>query len=188
MAERLTLILGGARSGKSRYAEQAAGRLGGRVLYVATAQPGDEEMTARIAAHQAARPADWETLEAASKVGQAIQDWPGQPDVILLDCVTLLASNVLMGLGELAEEAEAEGALNAEISGLLDAQRARPAHWLVISNEVGLGLVPPYPLGRVYRDALGRANQRLAAAAENVLFMVAGLPLVVKGGPPTGSV
>lgn len=187
MAERLTLILGGARSGKSSYAEQAASRLGGRVLYVATAQPGDEEMTARIAAHQAARPANWETLEAASRVGQAIEAWPGQPDVILVDCLTLLASNVLLELGDLAEQAAADSALDAEISGLLDAQRARPARWLIVSNEVGLGLVPPYPLGRVYRDALGRANQRLAAAADNVLFMVAGLPLVVKGGLPTGA-
>jgi adenosylcobinamide kinase/adenosylcobinamide-phosphate guanylyltransferase len=185
MSGRLTLILGGARSGKSRYAEQAALQNGGRVLYVATAQPGDDEMVARIAAHRAARPSGWDTLEAPRRAGPAIRGWPGQPDVILLDCVTLLASNVLLGLGETADQGAAEGALNAEIDGLLDAFQARPAHWLVISNEVGLGLVPPYPLGRVYRDALGRANQRLAAAADEVLFMVAGLPLVVKSVQPT---
>lgn len=187
MPGRLTLILGGARSGKSRYAEQATAQLGGRVLYVATAQAGDEEMAARIAAHQAARPGDWDTLEAATRVGPAIQAWPRPAEVILLDCVTLLASNVLMELGEAVDQAAAESALSAEIDGLLAAFQALPAHWLVISNEVGLGLVPPYPLGRVYRDALGRANQRLAAAADDVLFMVAGLPLVVKGGQPTGS-
>src|SRR5258706_7466952 len=153
MPGRLTLILGGARSGKSRYAEQSAAELGGRVLYVGTAQAGDEEMAARIAAHRAARPADWSTLEAATRTGQAIKNWPGEPDVILLDCVTLLASNVLMDLGEAVEQAAAEEALNAEIDALLSAFEARPAHWLVIFNEVGLGLVPPYPLGRVYRDA-----------------------------------
>jgi adenosylcobinamide kinase/adenosylcobinamide-phosphate guanylyltransferase len=153
---------------------------------VATAQAGDEEMAARIAAHRASRPTDWDTLEAPTQAGQAIEAWPGQPGVIVIDCVTLLASNMLMGLGEAADQAVAEDALNAEIDGLLDAYRARDARWLVISNEVGLGLVPPYPLGRVYRDALGRANQRLAAAANEVLLMVAGLPLVVKGGQATG--
>lgn len=184
MPARLTLILGGARSGKSRYAEQTAAQLGRRVLYVATAQPGDDEMAARIAAHRAARPADWETLEAAVDIGEAIRNWPRETDVILLDCITLLASNVLLRLGDVADQAAAEGALNAEIDSLLAACKSRPAQWLVISNEVGLGLVPPYPLGRIYRDALGRANQRLAAAADDVLLMVAGLPLVVKGRPP----
>ena len=176
--------MGGARSGKSRYAEQAAPRLGRRVLYVATAQPGDEEMAARIVAHQAARPKDWTTLEAPTGTGRAIMQSGVEPDVVLLDCVTLLASNVVGGLSEGTGEAAAVGALNAEIDGLLAAYQACPVPWLVISNEVGLGLVPPYPLGRLYRDALGRANQRLAAAANNVLFMVAGLPLIVKGTTP----
>jgi adenosylcobinamide kinase/adenosylcobinamide-phosphate guanylyltransferase len=180
----LTLILGGARSGKSRYAEQAAARLGGRVLFVATAEAGDEEMQARIAAHRAARPAAWTTLEAPLAVGSAIESTGGDYAVVLLDCITLLANNVLLSLGEAVDEAAAEAALNGEIDALLAAVRARPAHWLLISNEVGLGLVPPYPLGRVYRDALGRANQRLAAVANNVLFMVAGLPMVVKGREP----
>jgi adenosylcobinamide kinase/adenosylcobinamide-phosphate guanylyltransferase len=184
MPGRLTLILGGARSGKSRYAENAAPRLGRRVLYVATAQAGDDEMAARIAAHQSARPADWLTLEAATQVGQAIQQSSAEPDVILLDCITLLAANVVARLNEPIDEATAMAALNPEIDGLLAAYQARPAHWLVISNEVGLGVVPAYPLGRVYRDALGRANQRLAAASDNVLFMVAGLPLVLKGSTP----
>ena len=177
----LTLILGGARSGKSRYAEQAAPQLGQRVLFVATAEPGDEEMRARIAAHRAARPQDWTTLEAALDVGRAMQGVAQDYDVVLLDCLTLLASNVLLRLGERVDETTAEAALMAEIDALLVAYRARRAHWLIISNEVGLGLVPPYPLGRVYRDLLGRANQRLAAEADNVLFLVAGLPLVLKG-------
>lgn len=184
MAQQLTLILGGARSGKSRYAERVAPQLGRRVLYVATAQAGDAEMAARIVAHRAARPADWTTVEAPSETGRMIQRLEAEYDVVLLDCVTLLAANVVSRLSEPIGESAAEAALNVEIDGLLEAYRARPASWLVISNEVGLGLVPPYPLGRVYRDALGRANQRLAAAADNVLFMVAGLALVVKGRLP----
>jgi adenosylcobinamide kinase/adenosylcobinamide-phosphate guanylyltransferase len=184
MSQQMTLILGGARSGKSRLAEQLAPRLGRRVLYVATAQPGDDEMAARIAAHRAARPKDWTTLEADRQVGRAIAADRSQPDVVLLDCVTLLASNVVTQLSEPVDESTAAAALEAELEGLLAAYEARTAHWLIISNEVGLGLVPPYPLGRVYRDVLGRANQRLAAAADNVLLMVAGLPLVVKGCIP----
>jgi len=184
MPARLTLILGGARSGKSRYAEAAAPRLGRRVLYVATAQPGDDEMAARIAAHQAARPKSWTTIEADTLVGRAILQSNAEPDVVLLDCMTLLASNVVARQSEPVEESTAVAALNSEIDGLLAAYRAGPAHWLIISNEVGLGVVPAYPLGRVYRDALGRSNQRLAAEADDVLFMVAGLPLVIKGSTP----
>src|SRR5262245_43573870 len=115
MPGRLTLILGGARSGKSRYAEQTAGQLGGRVLYVATAQAGDDEMAARIATHRAARPSTWQTLEVATHVGLAIEAWPGRPDVILIDCMTLLANNVLILLGEVTDPAAAENALNAEV-------------------------------------------------------------------------
>ncbi len=184
MRSDLTLILGGARSGKSRYAESLAPRLGPRVLFVATAQAGDDEMASRIAAHQAARPKAWTTLEADVSVGNAIGAATPDFDVVLLDCVTLLAANVLGRLNEPVDEEVAGAALNAEIDELLAAIRGRLARWLVISNEVGLGVVPPYPLGRVYRDALGRANQRLAAAADNVLFMVAGLPMLVKGKLP----
>ena len=184
MEQQLTLILGGARSGKSRYAEQVAPQLGRRVLYVATAQAGDDEMAVRIAAHRRTRSPDWTTLEAPMHTGQAIQLADADCDVVLLDCVTLLAANVLAASYEPIDEAAADVALTIEIEALLEAYRARRRHWLVISNEVGLGLVPPYPLGRVYRDVLGRANQRLAAAADNVLFMVAGLPMVLKGGLP----
>src|SRR5260221_10838179 len=119
MPARMTLILGGARSGKSRYAEAAAPRLGRRVLYVATAQAGDDEMAARIAAHRAARPADWTTLEAGTQVGRAILHSNVQADVVLLDCITLLGSNVVTGLSEGADEAAAVAALNGEIDGLL---------------------------------------------------------------------
>jgi adenosylcobinamide kinase/adenosylcobinamide-phosphate guanylyltransferase len=182
----LTLILGGARSGKSAYAQRLAAGLGGPVLYVATAEAGDEEMRARILAHQAERPAGWRTCEAPRNTGAAIEAAAGDARVVIVDCLTLLANNVIVPLPEDTAAAEAEAALNAEVAGLLAAFGAGSAHWLVVSNEVGLGLVPEYPLGRVYRDALGRANQRLAEAADNVLFMVAGLPLVVRGRVPGG--
>jgi adenosylcobinamide kinase/adenosylcobinamide-phosphate guanylyltransferase len=179
------VILGGARSGKSSYAQTLAGAFAS-VLYVATAEPGDDEMRARIAAHQAERPGHWRTLEASRALGAAITNALCQQptDVVLLDCLTLLANNVIVPLPEPVTAQAAEAALLAEVDGLLAARSAANAEWLIVSNEVGLGLVPPYPLGRAYRDALGRANQRLASAADNVLFMVAGLPLVVKGRDP----
>ena len=176
----LTLILGGARSGKSSYAEKLAAQRE-RVLYVATAQAWDEEMAQRIANHKAQRPAHWRTLEAARDVGAAIAAAGGDAEIVLIDCLTLLASNVIVALTEGAGEADATAALLAEVDGLLAAYAASPAEWIIVSNEVGLGIVPAYPLGRIYRDALGRANQRLAAAADCVLFMVAGLPMRVKG-------
>lgn len=177
----LILILGGARSGKSSYAQKLALELAGTdVLYIATAQAFDDEMRARIAAHRAERPAGWRTLEAPSFIHVALADAVGDARVVLLDCVTLLASNAVLAHGEEPSAPAAEAAVDAEVTALLAAYRAGHATWIVVSNEVGLGLVPPYPLGRAYRDALGRANQRLAAAADRVLFMVAGLPLTVK--------
>lgn len=181
MTKKLILILGGARSGKSSYAEKLAAELGGPdVLYIATAQAFDDEMRARIAAHRAARPAGWRTLEAPSLAAAPLAEAVGDAAVVLVDCITLLTSNAILALGDEPAPAAAEGAVNREVDALLAAHGAGAATWIVVSNEVGLGLVPPYPLGRIYRDVLGRANQRLAAAADRALFMVAGLPLAVK--------
>jgi adenosylcobinamide kinase/adenosylcobinamide-phosphate guanylyltransferase len=181
----LTLILGGARSGKSAYAEKLAAQHQGSVLYVATAQAWDDDMAHRIAVHQAQRPSHWRTLEAPVQVGQAILAAP-PAEVVLIDCLTLLASNVIAPL-DTADQTVADQALNTEIDALCEAiitvATTRTTHWIMVSNEVGLGIVPAYPLGRLYRDALGRANQRLAAMADHVFFMVAGLPLTVKSGP-----
>ena len=181
MGKRLTLILGGARSGKSAYAQTLAAKRGQKVLYVATAEAGDPEMAARIATHRSERTLHWITLEAPRQIGAAIISGAGEAEVILIDCLTLLANNVIAPLPEPVTYETAEVALAVEVAGLLSAYTESDAEWIVISNEVGLGLVPPYPLGRVYRDALGRANQRLASAADEVLFMVAGLPMKVKG-------
>ncbi|MFZ6031420.1 MAG: cobamide remodeling phosphodiesterase CbiR [Chloroflexota bacterium] len=177
---RLTLLLGGARSGKSTHAQDLAHSLGNDVLYVATATAGDEEMAQRIANHRAERPAHWRTLEAPANTGAAIQAVDPPPEVILLDCLTLLVSNVLLALPEDAGETEAAQAVDQALDALLAAFRASKARWIVVSNEVGMGLVPPYPLGRLYRDVLGRANQRLARSAGEVLLLVAGLPVNLK--------
>ncbi len=180
MAKTLTLILGGARSGKSHYAEKLAAESGSGVLYVATAQAWDEEMRQRIERHKEERPSSWQTLEAPLNTGQAIAELAGNSEVILLDCLTMLASNIIAPMPEPINAQLAEAQLQAEIDSLLTAYESSSAHWIIVTNEVGLGLVPPYPLGRVYRDALGRANQRLATVADSVLFMVAGLPMTVK--------
>jgi adenosylcobinamide kinase/adenosylcobinamide-phosphate guanylyltransferase len=181
MTKELILILGGARSGKSTHAQNMALELAGPdVLYIATAQAFDDEMRGRIAAHRAERPAGWRTLEAPSLIAAPLTEAVGPARVVLLDCLTLLTSNALLALGDALPARAAEAAVDAEVSALLAAYQASHATWIIVSNEVGLGLVPPYPLGRAYRDALGRANQRLAAAAGRVLFMVAGLPLTVK--------
>ena len=181
MAKELILILGGARSGKSSHAQQMALDLGGPdVLFVATAEAYDDEMRLRIAAHQAERPAGWLTVEAPRRVAEQIAPATAGASVVLVDCLTLLASNALLSAGEDASPQQAEAAVLAEVDGLLAVCRGSDATWIMVSNEVGLGLVPPYPLGRLYRDALGRANQRCAAAADRVLFMVAGLPMRVK--------
>lgn len=180
MSRRLVLVLGGARGGKSTYAERLAAELGGDdVLFVATAEALDDEMRARIAKHQEARPADWRTLEAPSLVDSSLADAARDVRVVVVDCLTLLVSNALLAGAE-PEPALAEARVEAEIDALLVAYEQSQAAWVVVSNEVGLGLVPDNPLGRTYRDALGRANQRVAAAADEVLFLVAGLPLQLK--------
>ena len=180
MRSRITLILGGARSGKSSHAQSLAEATGKSVTFIATAQALDEEMARRIQKHRAERPADWETLEIPCEI--ASHSSQVKSDVVLLDCVTLWVSNLLMQFvkGDLVDEAPFMQAVQEEIEELVRRIREQDQHWFIISNEVGLGLVPPYQMGRAYRDALGWANQRLAREADHVLFMVAGIPMVVK--------
>jgi adenosylcobinamide kinase/adenosylcobinamide-phosphate guanylyltransferase len=174
----LTLILGGARSGKSSFAEKIARESGKPVLFIATATAGDDEMAERIRNHRASRSADWQTLELPLELGRNL-DAP-IAEVVIVDCITLLVTNVLLSLPEDTPAETVMQKLQVEIDELIAAQARLGGQWLLVSNEVGLGLVPPYPLGRVYRDALGWANQALARAAERVIFMVAGIPMVVK--------
>jgi adenosylcobinamide kinase/adenosylcobinamide-phosphate guanylyltransferase len=177
MSKRLIFLLGGARSGKSYYAEQWAQKNGKNVLFVATAQAFDDEMRERIAHHRAERPAHWQTLEAPLDTAQALAERlvSKRFDIVLIDCLTLLASNLLLTLPEDCTQDEANTVIVDEVTRLLDIYETSSAAWLIVSNEVGLGVVPPTRLGRVYRDALGRANQRVAQAADEVLLLVAGL-------------
>jgi adenosylcobinamide kinase / adenosylcobinamide-phosphate guanylyltransferase len=181
MKAKLVVILGGARGGKSSYAQRMAEELGGQdVLYVATAEALDDEMKTRIAAHRADRPQGWRTLEAPSLRAAPLAQEIGDARVILVDCMTMLASNATLSVDAEAHPDQAEAAVKGEVDTLLAAVAASEATWIVVTNEVGLGLVPPNPLGRLYRDGLGRANQTLAAAADEAILMVAGLPLRLK--------
>jgi adenosylcobinamide kinase/adenosylcobinamide-phosphate guanylyltransferase len=169
----LILILGGARSGKSALAQRLASAPGEEVLFVATAEAGDEEMAARIASHRADRPAHWRTVEAPRRVASALEDAP-PARVVVLDCVTLWVTNLLLDKDGSWEAAQ------GELEALLAWYRAQPVELIVVSNEVGLGIVPSDETSRAFRDWLGRFNQRLAAEADAVYLMVAGLPIEVK--------
>jgi adenosylcobinamide kinase/adenosylcobinamide-phosphate guanylyltransferase len=176
----LTLILGGARSGKSSHAQRLAEATGKSVTFIASAQALDEEMSARIQKHRRERPAGWETLEIPLAVASHAEQI--KSEVVILDCLTLLVSNLLMQFvtEDLVDEAAFGQAVQKELQELIRMLRARQQDWIIISNEVGLGLVPAYPMGRVYRDGLGWANQHLAREADKVIFMVAGIPTVIK--------
>jgi adenosylcobinamide kinase/adenosylcobinamide-phosphate guanylyltransferase len=180
--EGLVLVLGGARSGKSTFAQNLAQEIGGRsVVFVATAEARDDEMRQRIEQHRRDRPDGWRTLEAQRHVGQAILDSDGGEKAILVDCMTVLASNRLLEFED-AFAPEVEALVMGEVTDLVACAAQVAGTVIVVSNEAGMGLVPPYPLGRAYRDLLGKANQALAAAAEKVYFLVAGLPMVLKAG------
>jgi adenosylcobinamide kinase/adenosylcobinamide-phosphate guanylyltransferase len=176
----ITLLLGGARSGKSSYAQRLAEESGKSVAYLATAQALDEEMSSRITKHQAERPVHWQTFEIPLDIASHVREI--KSDMIILDCMTLLTTNLLMKFekNDLVDEAPFNEAVYKEVADLLTAIRAGTQDWIIISNEIGLGLVPPYQMGRVYRDMLGWANQRLAREADKVIFLVAGIPMVVK--------
>ena len=199
--DRFILVTGGARSGKSTFAERLAAQLaeplGGRVTYLATSETNDVEMAARVAAHRAARPAAWTTVECPLEAPAAVREHAGAP-VFLLDCVTFWVTNLLFAGGAFGgsappdegfnydkdllpagEERAASARVSAGVADLLAALAETGATMVAVSNEVGLGVVPEYPLARLYRDQLGWANQRLAAAADRVYFLVAGFPLDV---------
>ena len=179
---KLTFIIGGARSGKSTHAEHLAQQARGQVLFIATAQPLDEEMRSRIAAHRQHRPIQWETLELPTDVGQHVLAHPQQAEVVVLDCLTLLVSNRLLEAAPDANhpaESAGRAMVEQEIETLLKAIDASRSHWLVVSNEVGQGVVPAYPMGRLFRDMLGWANKQLAMRADEVLWMVAGIPVPI---------
>lgn len=178
------LILGGARSGKSREAERRAAASGLTVTVIATAEGGDEEMRARIRRHQAERPPHWHTVEAPLQLAAALCTHAAAERVIIVDCLTLWLTNLLGAAGELPADADAETlpAYTRERDALLACLPTLPGRIVLVANEVGLGLVPQSALGRLFRDEAGRLNQAVAARCDEVVFVAAGLPLVLKSG------
>ena len=189
MAKSFILILGGARSGKSRFAQNMAAKRGDKVLFIATGEPLDAEMALRIEQHKRTRPKSWQTLEIDIKVGQKLKGQIEDADIVLLDCLTLLISNILTkGDAESSCHCErseaisvAEEHITAEMEDLIERIDKHDSTFIVVFNEVGLGLVPENKLGRIYRDLLGKANQLLARHASEVYFMVSGIPIKIKG-------
>lgn len=167
----ITLVLGGARSGKSRYAERLVEAAAAAGTYCATAEAKDAEMAARIAAHRARRGACWRTIEAPLALAAAIEAEARRDQPLLVDCLTLWLSNLML----------ADRLLDAEFATLRAALRDAAGPVVLVANEVGLGLVPETALGRRFRDAAGWLNQDIAAIADHVVFVAAGLPLVLKG-------
>jgi adenosylcobinamide kinase/adenosylcobinamide-phosphate guanylyltransferase len=172
----VTLVLGGVRSGKSRYAQQLGEQVE-RVLFVATAPASgsDDEMRAKIERHQADRPAGWATAEEPLELARVLAEQGARYDLAIVDCLTLFVANLLH-----AAEKDDE-ILERQMAALCEALAAAPCDIVLVSNEVGSGVVPAYALGRRFRDALGELNQRVAAVADDVLLLVAGLPLALKG-------
>ena len=166
----VTLVLGGARSGKSHYAQQL-GERAQRVVFLATAQPGDEEMRRKIELHRGSRPRHWQTIEEPLALAEAVARHGSSCDLMIIDCLTFFAANLL----------QAQGDNHGAVDALCLALQSPACSVILVSNEVGSGVVPEYPLGRRFRDLLGEMNQRVARVASNVLLLVAGLPLVLKG-------
>jgi adenosylcobinamide kinase/adenosylcobinamide-phosphate guanylyltransferase len=170
----ITLVLGGVRSGKSRHVQTLAAGVSS-VAFVATARPSDEEMRRKIERHRAERPKQWRTFEVPLDLDSVLAEEGSNYRIVMVDCLTLYAANLL--------EAEHGNLIAVEerLQKFYAALRSAPCSVALVSNEVGSGIVPPFPEGRTYRDLLGEINQRVASIANNVLLMVAGLPLTLKG-------
>jgi len=168
----VTLVLGGARSGKSRYAERLVGDAASKGTYCATAEAGDAEMASRIAAHRSRRGPFWHTVEEPLSLAPVIAGEARSERPLLIDCLTLWLSNLLL----------AGKPVDAETVALCAALRLAAGPVVLVANEVGMGLVPETPLGRLFRDAAGHLNQEVAAIADRVVLVTAGLPLVLKQG------
>jgi adenosylcobinamide kinase/adenosylcobinamide-phosphate guanylyltransferase len=170
----VTLVLGGVRSGKSRYAQQLAEQ-SRHVVFVATAKITDDEMNAKITRHREERPKEWLTVEEPLELAKVLVEQEPTCEVIVVDCLTIFAANLMEAVGE------DSAALESRIEEVCAALRTIQCNVVLVSNEVGSGVVPAYPLGRRYRDLLGGINQKVAAIADDVVLMVAGLPLALKG-------
>ncbi len=172
---RHVLVLGGARSGKTAWAEQLAIRSGRRPAYLATAEALDSEMADRVATHQAGRAGRFATIEEPIALAEALRGAAAEHDVILVDCLTLWITNLLMANQDVASAVDELGAALVETN---------TAKVILVSNEVGLGIIPDNAMARTFRDLAGAAHQRLAEICDDAYFVVAGLPLTLKGEPP----
>lgn len=181
------LITGGARSGKSSYAERLARDMGGSVLYIATSIPFDEEMKSRVKKHRESRPSEWDTYEGYRDIGQVISEKNRQYKGILLDCITVMVTNLLLEYPGIDYDnacyedfSEAEKAIKEEVRELMDSVGKSEATVIMVTNELGSGIVPENLLGRVFRDIAGRMNQYIAERCDEVYLTVCGLPLKLK--------
>jgi adenosylcobinamide kinase / adenosylcobinamide-phosphate guanylyltransferase len=174
------LITGGVRSGKSRFAENLATEMAGQIVYLATAEPGDAEMAERIARHQQRRPKDWLTIETPLDVPMILRTYQGGY-TILLDCLTLYLSNLYFKFQKISEAGELEELLHQELAGLAEIVATSEANLIIVTNEVGWGIVPENPLARAFRDLSGWANQQMARVCDEVYLVVCGIPMKFKG-------
>jgi len=178
------LLIGGARSGKSHFARELGLKSAQPVLFVATAVAGDEEMQQRIEEHRKTRPATWSTLEVTTHIGNQIRQKIGKAQTVIVDCITLLVNNIFNQYsdpaGELIDVPLIEKEVMAEIDELVDCINQVNTSFIIVSNEVGLGLVPDNRIGRLFRDLLGKANQVLAQRADEIYLMAAGIPILIK--------
>ncbi len=170
---KITFIVGGARSGKSTFAAACVRALNKKIAFIATGEALDKEMRRRILAHKKSRPVSWDTFEEPYRVASLLKEIKGRYDIVIIDCLTLLVSN-LMGKGLPAR------AIEEEMRSILEELAKSKVRALIVSNEVGLGIVPASKLGRDFRDIAGRVNQITAAAADEVFFMVSGIPWSIK--------
>ena len=182
--KKFILLIGGARSGKSRFAQELASKSGEPVLFVATAEAGDEEMQRRIEKHKRERSADWNTLEVSTHIGSHIEQKIGETQTVIVDCITLLVNNIFLPYsdptGEQINAPRVEKAVMAEVDELVHCIDQANANFIIVTNEIGLGLVPANKMSRLYRDLLGRVNQILAQRADEIYLMVAGIPIMIK--------
>lgn len=184
---KLILVTGGARSGKSSFAEEKAKEMGGDILYVATAKQLDDEMKQRIARHRAQRPSEWETFEGYRNLDVELASVIKRKSAVLLDCITIMVTNLMLdetfeweGLSRARAE-EIELGIQHQIERLVSLVKMNEVPFILVTNEVGMGVVPPSAIGRDFRDIAGRMNQILARTADEVYFCVSGIPMKIKG-------
>ncbi|MGD9947048.1 MAG: bifunctional adenosylcobinamide kinase/adenosylcobinamide-phosphate guanylyltransferase [Desulfobulbus sp.] len=184
---RVILVTGGARSGKSSFAEQLVAELGQEIAYIATARALDAEMEDRIAKHRLQRPSSWQTFETPTEPSQVVTAQGNRVEALLLDCMTVLITNRILTHSvdwdqpKISQLNEIEADILGEINALLSAAADCQADLVAVTNEVGYGIVPVSPLSRFFRDCAGRVNQRMAAAADEVYLVVSGIPVQIKG-------